>query len=168
LSSVGVDDPAGGGVVGLCGEDDPSKSGVDRLEEPLRGRLHVRGRSRAGYPKHQRVRLEHDLAGGKERGAVVPEELVGGPVVDVVLSEASVEHARVDEDHASVSCFSTAYLSPEVSGSVPWTVGIARNSWIAFRWRSISAFVKTIGVLNSAASSALSAGDNVAASSMIL
>ena len=58
----------------------------------------------------------------------------GGEVIRVVLGELSVENARVDEDHTSMSCLSrTEYLSADTPGGVPRTVGIDKNSRMAFR-----------------------------------
>ena len=53
------------------------------------------------------MRLVEDRRRGHEwdgRGEKSGEEAVGGLVVAVPLGEARVEHARVDEDHTSMSC----------------------------------------------------------------
>src|ERR1700690_3269958 len=94
------------------------------------------------------------------------EEDFGGWVVLIVFGQTSVENARVDEYHSSTSClFRSEYLSRATPRPVPRTVGMARNSRMAFRWRSMSASVNTIGLASSSTSSARSPVANVAVAS---
>jgi len=91
--------PDGSAVVVGRHMDHAGQACVDLLQEPT---SRVRRCWHAGDAEHQRVRLVHHGRRGETR-LPRPEERVGLEMMLVVLGNSSVEDARVDEDHTSMS-----------------------------------------------------------------
>jgi hypothetical protein len=99
LVLVSTDELDGPAVIFARHVDDPREAGVNLIEEPA-GEL-SRGRSPVDSQQERMRLVNHGRRRQEIRVASAPVQEVSGLVTMlVVVGEASVEHARIDEDHS--------------------------------------------------------------------